>query len=105
MLPTAWMETHTRKNLEALVDTVAGEHGPERVAIELQATALTTDVRLPRVGFRWVLEECHYGTMKHKNQLANQALGYKLWQSGNREMWCLPPKFEGDAENLKNTFV
>lgn len=84
MLPTTWTQTHTRKNLEALVDMVAGEHGPERVAIELQATALTTDVRPPRVGFRWVLEECRYETMKHKNQLANQALGYKLWQ-GHRQ--------------------
>lgn len=90
MLPTTWMQTHTRPNLKALVDTVGGKHGPERVATELQATALTTDVRLPRVGFRWVLEECRYETMKHKNQLANQALGYKLCQGhrqrGNREI-------------------
>lgn len=58
-----------QKNLEALVDTVAGEHGPERVAGELRATAPTTDVRRPRVGFRWVLEECRYETMKHKKKI------------------------------------
>lgn len=80
MLPTTWTQTHSRKNLGALVDAVAGEHGPERVATGLQATAMMTDVRLPRVGFRWVLEECRYETMKHKNQLANQAPGHKLWQ-------------------------